>query len=428
MCVAKTESRTEKIVLWMFILGLNLRFIAGYIAAFRLSADNRLFITEAGMGVSALFIIASGTLAAVHYGWSWIKPRYRFMTALFLCYLLVIVLRSGPDLPSGFAGFRRAFTWLGPLAFLYPVCIFLGRNNRLWKVLLPVLAVHCLIAIPVVLVTMDWVSLKGTISAEVSQYRPYRLLYGFPFLIICYRKMGGFGRIAGSAAFATFFFYGISANRRALIYQSVIILLLTVIVHWRTKNTQGPSKSNGRLPGRVVPVMVALVCILALLAFPAISERISIGTDVLNERWADYNRAGDIHGFVEDMDFASWIIGRGALGGYTPPEGYYRYIRLQGGGVVERLEDRVCVDIGWLHLVLKGGVILVVLVLLVPAASAIEVFFETRNQLTLTCACIVFLWLARLLYQGFFSTFPYMILLWPCVGRCLSVSGNSRPR
>lgn len=72
--LAKTESQTEKIALWMFIFGLNLRFIAGYIAGFRLSANNRVLVTDVLRGGAVPLIVASGALAAVHYGLSWIKP------------------------------------------------------------------------------------------------------------------------------------------------------------------------------------------------------------------------------------------------------------------------------------------------------------------------------------------------------------------
>jgi len=124
--VAKAESQIEKIALWMFIFGLNLRFISGCISAFRLSADNRLLVTDVLRGGAVPLIVASGALAAVHYGLSWIKPRYRSLTAVFVCYLLVIVVRSLPDFLTGPAGFRTVFAWLGPAAFLYPLVLFLG--------------------------------------------------------------------------------------------------------------------------------------------------------------------------------------------------------------------------------------------------------------------------------------------------------------
>lgn len=414
------ERPSRQIILWMFILGLNIRFMGGCIAAFRLSADNRLFVTEASRGVAVLLIVASGALAAICYGWTWIKPRYRFLTAVFVCYLLVLVIRALFALPPGFPGVRVALGWLGPGAFLYPLLLFLGGDERLWKVLRPVLIVQTLIAIPIVLTTMEWVSLKWNIAPDLGQYIPIRLMYGFPFLLLSYRESGFLARIAGAGGLATFLFYGVSANRRGLTLLSVTMLLLTIIVYHRTRNIRNTNLSRSNLPPSTGLVFFAMVCIFAIAAFPAISERISIGTDVLRDRWAIENRSTDVKLFFADITFTDWIIGRGAIGTYDPGERYEDR---------DVFHERTVVDIGWLCFVLKGGLILVILVILVPVASAIEAFFKSQeNLLTSACACIVFLWLVRLIYQGFFSTFPHMILLWLCVGRCLSISGNSRPR
>jgi hypothetical protein len=412
---------------WMLVVGLNLRFLGGCMAAFRLSADSRLLVTEAIMGAAVLFVVLSGLLAAVHYGLSRIKPRYRFLTGVFFCYLFVVILRCWPDLPSAFAGIRRAFTWLGPPAFLYPLLILIGSHERLWKVLRPVLAIHCFIGIPIVLLTMDWVSLEGTYASDVAQYQPIGLLYGFPFLIIGYRMCSPFEKIAGITALITYLFFGISSNRRAYILLVIITLMLVAIIHWRTRGIQSLNilKQTQKYDAALL-IFIILGIILVLLAFPEVSERIAVGTEVLGERWSEMNRSKDFYGFIEDMDLKSWIIGRGALGGYTPIEDYYKYI---GGpdGVIRRVKQRQVVDIGLLSVILKGGIILAGLVLLVPCAGAIEAFFRTHNYLTATCAGIVLLWITKLTYRGpIINTLPEMILLWLCAGRCLSVSYNSR--
>ncbi|MHA2043548.1 MAG: hypothetical protein ACYSWZ_00315 [Planctomycetota bacterium] len=414
------DDTIRQIALWMFIFGLNMRFISGCISAFRLSADNRLLVTDVLRGGAVPLIVASGALSAVHYGLSWIKYRYRTLTAVFICYLQVLVIRALFDLLPGDLEVQHLLGWLGLAAFLYPLVLFLGGDERLWKVLRPVLIAQTLIAIPIVLATMDWFSLMGNIASELNQYRPYRLLYGFPFLLISYRTNGSLARIAGVGGLTTFLFYGVSANRRGLILLSVTMFLLAIVVYHRTLNIQSANLSRSKLPASTGLVFFALLCILALIAFPVISERISIGTDVLTDRWAEENRSTDVKNFLADITFTDWIIGRAAIGTYDP-----------GGRYAGRdvFHERLVVDVGWLSLVLKGGLILVVLVLLVPVASAVEAFFKSQeNLLTLACACMVFLWLVRLIYQGFFSTLPHMILLWLCVGRCLSISGNSRSR
>lgn len=417
--VAKTKFRTSQIALWMFMVGLNMRFISGCISAFRLSADNRLLVTDVLRGGAVPLIVASGALAAVHYGLSWIKPRYRLLTAVFVCYLLVTVVRSLPEFLTGATEFRMVFAWLGPGAFLYPLILFLGGDKKTWKILLLVLIVQTLIAIPIVLATMDWISLRGKVAAELNQYRPYLLLYGFPFLVMSYRTNGFLARMAGVGGLTTSFFYGISTCRRDIILLSVAILLLTIIVHHRTMNIQNTNISRSKLPPSAGLVFIALLVVLVLIGVPAVTERISIGKDLMADRWAVDNRSHEVKLFVSEITFTDWIIGRGARGRYDPGDRYASR---------DMFDGRAVVDVGWLCLVLKGGLILVALVILVPVASAIEAFFKSQeNLLTLTCACVVFLWLVRLISQGHISTYPHMILLWLCVGRCLSISDNSRP-
>ena len=124
----------------------------------------------------------------------------------------------------------------------------------------------------------------------------------------------------------------------------------------------------------------------------------------------DDSRSGVVENFMADMDVATWILGRGAMGTYYDP-----------GVIFENIDgNRTEIETGYLNMILKGGIIYLVLYVLILWKAFYKGYFKTNNDFTKAFACMCIISCIELIPYGIqMVNFKY-IALWMGVGLCLN--------
>ena len=126
----------------------------------------------------------------------------------------------------------------------------------------------------------------------------------------------------------------------------------------------------------------------------------------------DDSRSGVELEFMLDMgdNIQYWIFGKGAMGTYYDSSPLF----IESNGLRQEIET------GYLHLILKGGIIYLILYIIVLLRAFYYGYFKSRNDLTKAFAAFSLIALLELIPYGI-PTFNFKYLtLWIGVGFCLN--------
>jgi hypothetical protein len=145
-------------------------------------------------------------------------------------------------------------------------------------------------------------------------------------------------------------------------------------------------------------------------------------TNTYSEKMTTDTRTFLFEEIISDMTPSEMIIGRGALGTYYSP--YFDMIDRQG---IEGGDnwDRQVNEIGYLQMLLKGGLVMLLLHVLIMLPAAFLAIFKSNNVISRMCGyyILVYLLMWSLTYYSVFSA--EYILLWIAVGTAVSKSARS---
>ena len=125
-----------------------------------------------------------------------------------------------------------------------------------------------------------------------------------------------------------------------------------------------------------------------------------------NTRWGRHNIYAEFLNDVTGLDLA---IGRGCMGSY-------RGWRGPAKGWKQRRE----IECGYFQAILKGGVVMLVLMLLLLVPAAVLGLFDSRNWFARGCAIIVWIRLGEMVAFGLPNANVRYVLVWLAAGGCLS--------
>jgi len=123
--------------------------------------------------------------------------------------------------------------------------------------------------------------------------------------------------------------------------------------------------------------------------------------------------------FVElfaDLEPYEFVIGRGALGTYFSP--YFEYT--QRHGLNGDHPNRMVNEVGYLHMLLKGGGIMMGLHLLILLPIAFLGIFGSKNIITRMCGYYIFILLMMWMINSYAIYSAKFIILWMAAGTVIS--------
>lgn len=342
-----------------------------------------------------------------------IIPFKGFVLSLFILYLLwsiLIIIRPFFSTESftldGFS-LISPFTWL---SYITPLIVFLGFRHLSLRSIFKFSYIYGIIGI--VLLILNY---RGIFAVDQNfdsdEYKEYIGVAGIPmeflslssFMVLCYSFVPSRYKLI---AFSTMFlslFVALFTARRSMVFMSVIILVFTFYLYVITSK-----KSSSFIKFfSAIPIFI--------IGFTIFNSYANTTFSFFLSRLGENTRVGVVEYFYKSFqgETLDWIIGRGINGTYDCP--------------IFENSNRGMIETGYLHLILKGGIINLVLYFLLLAHSAYVGFFRTNNMLTKAMAFYLVAHIIYLVPWGLPSfNFEYTIV-WICVFYCQSKEWRMYP-
>jgi hypothetical protein len=335
-----------------------------------------------------------------------IMPFKGNILLLYFFYLLwntLIILRpifsSEPFSWDGFS-LISPITWL---AYITPLFVFLGFKNLSLTSLFKFSYVYCIIGIVLLIIKhRDIFAVDQNFDSD--EYQTYIGVAGIPleflsfssFLVLCHKILPRRYKIVGFSTMFLAVFVALFTARRSNVFMDLLILFFTIFLYvFASKN-----KSN------ILKILSAcLVLTLGFLAFNGYSNSIfSLFLLRLNEN----TRIGVVEYFYESFQSTTmdWIVGRGINGTYNCP--------------IFDNSNRSMIETGYLHLILKGGLIYLIFYIIFLGHSAYLGYFRTNNILTKAMALYLAAHIIYLVPWGLPAFNFEFIIVWICILYCQS--------
>jgi hypothetical protein len=179
----------------------------------------------------------------------------------------------------------------------------------------------------------------------------------------------------------------------------MILALVSGYIYLQNKRGRGLFVISG-----IAYASVVLALFLMLLSDSVVGQSLSRSADLFRARMNDDSRTGQLVYFFRDLQPAELILGRGAQAVWT-----WGPLRWTGG-----------TDVGYLSLMLFGGIPLLLTYYLVHLARAFCCARNPGASSHAACAIIVLLWALRMFSSSYpsFTIDYYVVLL--CVGGCFA--------
>jgi hypothetical protein len=146
-------------------------------------------------------------------------------------------------------------------------------------------------------------------------------------------------------------------------------------------------------------------------------------TAKITERAKEDTRSDLFTGFFKDMQ-NDMLIGRGMNGFYYYPVGE---IEMDEGVIFAAMDYRNAIENGYLHLILKGGYVEVVLFVLVLFPAGCLGILNSSNSLSRSCGVLIILWLLDMFVYGLPNMGLQYVFVWVSVGICYKTSFRKIP-
>jgi len=363
----------------------------------------RLFPHSAALKIiPAAFLFMSGILLSIYayknfYRFKNIPLYFKFLFLLLFIWSLFTIFRSVNsnlrDLITLFTHYRvGGWDWVSPLA------VFFGFSVINWFKIFPLLVKFLLFGI-----LFSFLSIVTGLNLTA-----FTLLSVFPVLLLTYSYHSTIVKRIVVISIFVYAFYGfvILSNRSSV---AILILMLSFFLfeYLRGSNNNGYKK------------------IFIFISFLLFSVFVSIQANSMYNRIAnDKELTTDTRTFLaiemfNDMSENELLIGRGALGQYYSP--YFAILKREGvkGG---DSPIRSTNEIGYLHMILKGGYIMMALYLLILVPAAYLGIVKSKNLLARMSGYIIlsFIIMFVLIYPPEYRI--DFIILWMAVGTAITKS------
>lgn len=382
-----TLSNSLKIVI-VFALLNSIVFLAYHPAGF-----DRLVIAGM-MNISGLLLVIFFARGRHFFA---VQGTYFPLVLLFLIFWSLITIVRGVNfeqqtMATLFGHYLMSWAWLTPLAVVY------GVNPECWRVLSLMLRRLLLAAIPASLIVIVFFRKDSAIFGLLEL--TVLCVPGLLFKSTSVRR----SKIVTYCIVLNFVILSALVFQRAnFIFLSIILLFM--FFEW-SRNSARSVWSRLLLPlGLMIVTTFAVQLDYANLVKASRFDNITVDT-----------RTFLFTELADDFSAAQVIYGRGVLGTYYSP--YFAFT--ESHGLEGDSSTRSVVEVGYLHMILKGGAIMVILCLIVLVPAAYLGVFRSNNSIAKGGGYLI----AAYLVMWTVSYYPVFnaenIILWMAVGACTS--------
>ena len=401
--MTRTRSKDEKLVMWVYAC-IALRLAADQLLSpFLFSTLVRLFelICVGGMFWCVLRIWMRGA-GARYRGW----PFFLFLLYALNC----IGIMARGDFSGGLKTLvmDKLNGTDAILAYTLPFVILSLPNRKYFRSILEVIFLSMLLTVPIWLLNITDLVREEYLGEAIGVYLPF---YG-TVLLLFRRKLSRRWRLATYAIYFTFLLLMVLNARRNVIVSLVLYFGLAFIV-----GNLALIRTNRKflLGG------IAAAFLLGGIAFASWESLSQSVFRRLIDRSRDDTRSQVELLFLVDMSSApvsDWVFGRGMDGSY--------YQMVENSEENSISYDRKVIETGYLHMILKGGIVNVLLILLILFTA----FFrgiKSGKTLLKGLAGFLMIYLLEMYMTSPVSFFAVRtVIFWLIVSVCFQLSNTAK--
>ena len=348
-------------------------------------------------GCQLVFMLAAGVITLVFTNFRAIERGYLLRLLLLFGAAMLMTVR-GYSLSEFLS--TRLVDATGPFPFLLAAVVFIGARNSNWKFLGRLMVITAVVFSVLTLVGIAGLRTFTRQEAVASIAGALNVLY-WPASWIALRQYP-----RRSAASRMQFLPMIVYSFGSLFVQTrlnfvMVFALMGVYAYLQYR------RNRRQALGWILAVVISLWCILFASIFVKNTrafDRLSEVADAFSARMDDDTRTGQLVAFFDDIAPQELFLGRGSFATWN-----WGGVAWNGG-----------TDVGYLSLLLYGGVPLLLAYFATHLLPGITVLRSRPNEIQLVAAGVVLLWIIRM----FSSSYPglsleYFPLLF-CVGACIS--------
>lgn len=413
----------------LVVVAMNIEFLREVLVLFWADAGGLEASAFYRVVVAGLVLIA-GLSLWMNRAWSQLRQRYRWWLAGALVYSIAMLAVSAATRDrQGLSDFTiLAVAWSPYAAF----CLLpLGARHQTWPAINAVLRAHT--AIGIVLMLGAFATTDGSWRTELTaggsaQLAGLPAMYGYPMLLLTWSVQRPVGRVLGIAGWTCELVAALLLNGRGMLLRVLLWLPLAAVVASRQ------SKDNAEFRW-ISAATIGLAVVIGAGQIAAIwrsgnrvdrsvvEENIELTaarfSELSTETIQSDGRMQEMRLVVEQFAARDWIVGRGVDGRWNGSE---LYMNRDPEAYARR-----DLHIGLLHLVLKGGAVLVLLFLTGPLVLGFRELARAEEVWTLAAAaylCHYAIGLFTMISSGQPALTAPWILLCLAMGLCASRAGD----
>jgi len=391
----------SQVITRIFFLG-----IVVYMTAYALSTTTRVnyIACQAAQSLGILTFVISGV--------KFFRVRFEssYLKVIFVAYGVwtLTIISRGNWTDYVFIKEMLFDAFFGIFPYLTPLLLFLPRKLASYKAVFNTIVILGLFYLFLsILFVKDLTNrdLTNLTSQAIIEYFAKTLSIPSTFLLLTYAYHSGKRRaFAWMVSLATLVFAVVRARRGM-----IIMFTLPIMIAIATQLYSAKTKWLKLL------ATITLLCMGALYGNTLFTE--SSFFNSLKERGVENTRAKVEDCYYADLTTRDWIIGKGIDGKYFCP----------GIDPGDYSSYRKTMETDFLHIILKGGLVYLILLMLILLPAIWKGLFQSRNMLSRSAALWIVLWIFSL-YPSNVHTFTFnYILVWIAVGICYSPSIRSLP-
>lgn len=352
--------------------------------------------------VGIFLLVLSGKKVFV-YKHNYFSDYTIFVYGMLFCWGLVTIVR-GLDLNfitwrNAFGGIYFAGVWLIPLGML------LGGRHNVWPILLNVITQQAKVGVTILIVASIFLHLYSDLNFVWGC--PYALLF-WHYLPKRWRKYVLIGAIIA-------LLFAIRSATRNMVFGIGLLMLFAAYIQF-FRNTKS------RMHTRVI-IVGLFTGVFLLVNYVSNTDHVPLVGSYVNERIAEFKEKSMVNtrvsgshnlysAFLDDVTGIDFVIGRGCMGEY--------YFSGVGG-------YRSVIECGYFFVILKGGIIMLILMLALALPAIYQGLMHSNNWFTRGSALVIIGRLLEMFPFGVPATTPSYLLFWMAIGCCLSSQLRALP-
>ena len=363
--------------------------------------------------IAGMVLLVLGVLSDWRKQVAQLSASHRFIFRLLIIWGIVTILRGMLDFQwrtiRDMCGIRLyGWPWLIPLLMLLSMDLVVLR-----QLIREMMYQGCL----GVLLFIYYASLTGILWGH------YHLTWGCSAALLFWLYLPKWGRwfVLAGAFVEVFVVAVIFSSRNEALGHGMLLIAASFIVMWR----RHPDLVISRLG-----LLVICVCALGTVYYATTSDQLPGVGDTINTKVqilkneltretlfaSRISESSNLYTeFFDDMSVKDLLIGRGAISTYQ-----ISVLREEIGTYQASVKQRSNIECAYLQIVMKGGAVMLILMLGLAIQAVWLGLFRSRNWLVRGFAFVILAWLVEMVPFALPIAHPRYLLFWMAIGACLN--------